>query len=177
MTSDVPFVRATVVRAQRPTSVRAGDTARVLGDGTIDGFVGGVCAEDSVRLHALRCLETGEPMLLRLVPDDIEGSAAEGAVTVANPCLSGGALEIFLEPHIPSPRVAVVGDTPIAAALARMAPALDLEVGAAPEPGDLGVVVASHGRGEVEALRAALDAHTPYVGLVASRRRGDAVLA
>ena len=32
-----PFVVATVVRAQRPTSVRTGDAALVLGDGTIEG--------------------------------------------------------------------------------------------------------------------------------------------
>ena len=37
----VPFVLATVVRARQPTSVRAGDSAIVLGDGTIEGFVGG----------------------------------------------------------------------------------------------------------------------------------------
>ncbi|MGH2930627.1 MAG: XdhC family protein, partial [Solirubrobacteraceae bacterium] len=47
-----PFAIATVVRAQRPTSVRAGDSALVLADGTIEGFVGGLCAESSVRLHA-----------------------------------------------------------------------------------------------------------------------------
>ena len=51
-----PFVQATVVRAQSPTSVRPGDTAIVRRDGTIDGFVGGTCAETSVRLHALRAL-------------------------------------------------------------------------------------------------------------------------
>jgi xanthine dehydrogenase accessory factor len=59
-----PFACATVVRVQRPTSVRAGDTALVLADGTVEGFVGGVCAEGSVRLHGLRVMETGEPLLL-----------------------------------------------------------------------------------------------------------------
>ncbi|MDX6722210.1 MAG: xanthine dehydrogenase accessory factor, partial [Solirubrobacteraceae bacterium] len=157
----VPFVEATVVRAQRPTSVRAGDTALVLGDGTIEGFVGGTCAEESVRLHALRVLETGEPLLLRIVPEASDAPEdAEGEITVANPCLSGGALELFLEPHVPAPRVVVVGDTPVAAALA-----------------DLGAVVASHGRDEEQVLERALRAHVPYVGLVASRRRGAAVLA
>ncbi|MGH2969040.1 MAG: XdhC family protein, partial [Solirubrobacteraceae bacterium] len=62
-----PFVRATVVRAQRPSSVRPGDAAIVRPDGTIEGFVGGVCAEHSVRMHALRALETGEPLLLRII--------------------------------------------------------------------------------------------------------------
>ena len=59
-----------MVRAQRPTSVRAGDAAVIRRDGTIEGFVGGACAEASVRLHALRALETGEPMLLRILPED-----------------------------------------------------------------------------------------------------------
>ena len=60
---------ATVVRAQSPTSVEAGDVALVLGDGTIEGFVGGVCAEHSVRAYSLLALESGEPVLLRILPD------------------------------------------------------------------------------------------------------------
>ncbi|HSD82191.1 MAG TPA: XdhC family protein, partial [Solirubrobacteraceae bacterium] len=172
-----PFVVATVVRAQRPTSVRPGDAALVLADGTIEGFVGGTCAEQSVRLHALRTLETGEPLLLRIMPGDDDAPAVEGAVTVQNPCLSGGAMDIFLEPRLPAPRVVVIGDTPIAAALARLGAELDLDVVAGGEPadGDLAVVVASHGRGELGALRSALELGLPYVGLVASRRRGAAV--
>ena len=63
-----PFVVATVVRAAKPTSVRPGDSALVFADGTIEGFVGGVCAQESVRLHAARALETGEATLLRLLP-------------------------------------------------------------------------------------------------------------
>jgi xanthine dehydrogenase accessory factor len=178
-----PFVVATVVRTQRPTSVRTGDAALVLGDGTIEGFVGGACAEQSVRLHALRALETGEGLLLRILPGDDEAPAAEGAVTVQNPCLSGGSLEIFLEPMLPSPRVLVVGDTPIAHAVARMGAELDLDMrvvpGADVQPAadDLALVVAAHGRDELSALRRGLDAGLPYVGLVASRVRGSAVVA
>ena len=56
------FVTATVVRAQSPTSANPGDVALVLADGTIEGFVGGVCAEESVRLHSARVMETGEPI-------------------------------------------------------------------------------------------------------------------
>ena len=61
-------------RSDRPAS-GAGDAAVIRGDGAIEGFVGGACAEASVRLHALRALETGEPMLLRILPED----AAEAA--------------------------------------------------------------------------------------------------
>lgn len=178
-----PFVVATVVRAQHPTSVSTGDAALVLGDGTIEGFVGGTCAEQSVRLHALRVLETGDALLLRILPGDGDAPAAEGAVTVQNPCLSGGSLEIFLEPMLASPRVLVVGDTPIAGAVARLGAELDLDVvpvpGAGVEPAadDLALVVAAHGRDELLALRRALEAGLPYVGLVASRVRGAAVVA
>jgi xanthine dehydrogenase accessory factor len=175
----IPFVTATVVRAQHPTSVRAGDSAIVLGDGTIEGFVGGACAETSVRLQALRALETGEPLLLRIVPDEGDEDAAEGAIVVHNDCLSGGALEIFLEPRLPAPRIAVVGETPIAFALASLGKLLGYDVlvtAGMPElTDDAAVVVASHGRDEERALAAALEQGVPYVGLVASRTRGEAV--
>ena len=171
-----PFVTALVVRAQRPSSVTAGDSAVVLADGTIEGFVGGACAETSVRLHALRALETGEPLVLRIVPDEDGREPEEGAVTVENPCLSGGALEIFLEPRLPAPRLSVVGDTPIAHALAALGERLGYEIGGELHDEDAALVVASHGRDEEESLERALRAGIPYVGLVASRTRGAAVL-
>jgi xanthine dehydrogenase accessory factor len=173
----IPFVVATVVRAQRPTSVRPGDSGIVLGDGTIEGFVGGACAETSVRLQALRVLETGEALLLRIVPEGDETAENEGAIVVENPCLSGGALEIFLEPRLPAPRIAVVGETPIGLALAAIGERAGYDVDrTSSTPDDLALVVASHGRDEEDALVAALTATVPYVGLVASRKRGAAVI-
>ena len=178
----VAYVRATVVRASRPASVQVGATARISSAGEIEGFVGGHCAEPSVRLHALRVLETGEPLLLRIEPGDGDSEPSEGAITVHNPCISGGALEIFLEPHLPAPRLHVVGDTPIARALAALGPGVGFDVVRAngdlrPEPDDAAVVVASHGSDEEPVLEAALEAGIDYVGLVASPRRGAAVLA
>ena len=175
----VPYVCATVVRAGRPASVQPGASALVLGDGTIEGFVGGHCAEPSVRLHALHVLETGEPLLLRIEPGTGEGAAVDGAITVHNPCISGGALEIFLEPHLPAPRLHVIGDTPIARALEELAGWLGYDVAggdADPTDDDAAVVVASHGRDEEHILATALEVGVPYVGLVASRKRGTAVV-
>jgi xanthine dehydrogenase accessory factor len=178
-----PFVQATVVRAQKPTSAHAGDTALVRADGTIDGFVGGTCAEASVREYGLMTLSTNEPLLLRIVPGEVAGQSEEGAITVANPCLSGGAVEIFLEPRVPAPRVLVVGDSPVAEALVQLARPLGFDVDlmagdqAQPAAGDAALVVASHGRGEEPALTAALRLGVPYIGLIASRIRGAGVLA
>jgi xanthine dehydrogenase accessory factor len=178
-----PFVQATVVRAQKPTSAHAGDTALVRADGSIDGFVGGTCAEASVREYGLMTLSTNQPLLLRIVPGEVAGESEEGAVTVANPCLSGGAVEIFLEPRVPAPRVLVVGDSPVAEALVDLGIPLGFAVelvggeNAQPASDDAALVVASHGRGEEPALTAALRLGVPYVGLIASRIRGAAVLA
>lgn len=178
-----PFVVATVVRAQRPTSAKAGDAALILADGTLDGFVGGMCAESTVLSHGLRLLSTGESTLLHITPSPAGVPVEEGAVTVANPCLSGGALDVFLEPMLPPPLVHVLGDAPVARALVALGGPLGYQVEAvvdpaAPIPADaVAVVVASHGHDEEPVLAAALRAGVPYVALVASRRRGAAVLS
>ena len=175
----IAFVEATVVRCVAPTSARPGDRAIVLGDGSIEGFVGGSCADTTVRLQALRALETGEPILLRILPGDEDGPSAEpGAVVVANPCLSGGALELFLEPHVPPERVAVAGASPVARALVELSVPLGFRarLGAVAEPGDFAAVVASLGHDDDLAVRQGIEAGCEYVGLVASRVRGAAVL-
>ena len=178
-----PYVAATVVRAQSPTSVRAGDSAVVRPDGAIEGFVGGTCAEASVRLYSLRAMESGEPLLLRILPGAAEGEpeAGEGSVTVKNPCLSGGALEVFIEPYLPAPTIRVVGSAPIAIALADLAARVGYAVEsgpaevARPSGEDAAVIVASHGHDEERVLTEALRSEVPYVALVASEVRGLAV--
>jgi xanthine dehydrogenase accessory factor len=186
-----PYVLATVVRAERPTSAKAGDRALVLPDGTLEGFVGGTCAESTVRLQGLRLLETGDSTLLRITPTESTqqesetevGTAAEGMIMVGNPCLSGGTLDIFLEAVLPPVLVRVFGDAPIARALVRVGAALGYDMKAATDPAipiaqdTTAVIVASHGRDEEAVLTAALRAGVPYVGLIASRRRGAAVVA
>lgn len=175
-----PFVHATVVRAQQPTSAHPGDEAILSPDGTIEGFVGGQCAQNSVRKAALGALQTGESVLLRVLPDgDVHFPEAPGASVVVNPCLSGGALEIFLAPQVPAPLIQICGSTPIAEKLADVCAMLGYDVrrDGSGEPGGVtAVVIATHGGPEAELIRSALDARVGYIGLVASRVRGAAVL-
>ncbi len=179
--SRVPFVRATVVRAQEPSSAHPGDRAIVLADGSIEGFVGGHCAAGSVRTAALAALDSGDGVLLRVLPDTGEAfPETPGASIVVNPCLSGGAMEIYLEPMLPSPVLHLVGASPTAEALATLAPALGFVVQRADDvsgpAGAVAVVVSTHGGDEVSAIRRALDAGVGLVGVVCSRTRGAAIL-
>ena len=173
----IPFVHARVVLAERPTSARPGDEALVLGDGTIEGFVGGQCSQSTVRAQGLAALQSGESVLLRISPNP--ESEQSGKTVVHNPCLSGGTLEIFMEPVLPLPSVGIVGDSPIAVAMESVGAVLGYSVA----PWSLAgmrmtdaVVVASHGVDEEQALVDALTAGIPYVALIASPVRGRAVL-
>lgn len=177
-TSRVPFVHARVVLAERPTSAKPGDEALILGDGTMLGFVGGACAESTVREQSLATLASGSSRLLRITPQPED--TQDGKTVVHNPCLSGGTLEIFLEPAVPPPLVVVAGDSPTATALVELGQAMgyELQTSDGQIPADAAAaVIAAHGRGDEDGmLRAALDAGLPYIGLVASPKRGRAVL-
>ena len=173
----VPFVHARGVLAERPTSAKPGDEALVTADGTIEGFVGGQCAEATVRSQALSLLTSGASMLLRIAPNPEDDQP--GKTVVHNPCLSGGTLEIFLEPVLPVPLVSVLGDSPIARAMRTVAASLGYDV-ASYDSADLtsadAVVVATHGKNEEQTLEAAVRAGVPYIGLIASPKRGAAVV-
>lgn len=174
-----PFVHATVVRAEQPTSARAGDEAILLPDGTIEGFVGGQCAQNSVRKAALGVLQAGESVLLRVLPDgDVHFPEAPGACVVVNPCLSGGSLEIFLTPQLPAPLIRIYGETPIADALITVCGVLGYDACRDADLADASaVVIASHGGPEAEIIRAAIDHGVGYIGLVASKVRGASILS
>ena len=73
----VPFVHARVVLAERPTSAHPGDEAIVLADGTMEGFVGGDCAEATVRAQALAVLDSGESVVLRISPTPEAAAAGQ----------------------------------------------------------------------------------------------------
>jgi len=171
-------VHATVVRAQPPTSAYPGDEAILLADGTIEGFVGGQCAQNSVRKAALGVLQAGESVLLRVLPDgDVHFPEAPGACVVVNPCLSGGSLEIFLTPQLPPPLIRICGTTPIADALIQVCGVVGYDARRETDLTDTAaVVIASHGGPEAEIIRAALDNGVGYIGLVASKVRGASIL-
>ncbi|HSL76588.1 MAG TPA: XdhC family protein, partial [Candidatus Limnocylindrales bacterium] len=193
------FALATVVAVQRPTSARPGAAGIIHPDGTIEGWVGGSCAQPVVVREALRSLTDGQPRLLRLSKDvPAEGRRGDGVVELVMTCHSGGTLEIYVEPHLPAPLLWVAGTTPIAGALATLGSATGWKVtvfdpvadpaafpGATvvadtalhrtePEASPF-IVVATQGVWDEEALASALRREASYVGLVASPTRAGVV--
>ncbi|MBV8368278.1 MAG: XdhC family protein [Candidatus Eremiobacteraeota bacterium] len=205
------FAVATVVARRSPVSSHLGDRALIFADGHIDGFVGGSCSRDIVRREALRALRSGLPRLVQIRPGSDPAHEGEtvndDCVVVAMGCASEGAVDVYLEPHLPHPLLVVAGDTPVADALARIAAQIPYEVvrvvleaelaALAPIPSvrtialeslprhldetgrdrraHLVAVVASQGHYDEAALAPLLRAEPAFVGLLASRRRAEAV--
>ena len=196
-----PFVLATVVWRRAPSSGKEGSTALITTDRRVHGWLGGACAEPTVIGEALRALEEGTPRLLFLgPPEELAARAREGVVTVPIACQSEGALEVYVEPVLPQPHLVVIGRSPAVGTLATMAGALgwrtvvvdegglaedypgadrvltSLELADADVTDRSVIVVATQGHYDEAALEAALATPAAYVGLVASRRRAEAVL-
>lgn len=153
------FAIATVVGRRAPVSSHLGDRAIIFGDGRMEGFVGGSCSRDIVRRQALGVLATRQPVLLQIrnaaplfVGDgdgaggDGDGASADGMlagpqaaveatvsaterVIIPMSCASEGAVDVYIEPRVPLRRLVIVGLTPVAEALAKLASALDFAVG------------------------------------------------
>jgi xanthine dehydrogenase accessory factor len=155
-----PFALATVVNVERPASARRGDHAVVTPDGTLRGWVGGACTEPTVVREALAALADGEARLVR-----VEGG-----------CASEGTIEVLVEPQLPQPLLAVIGESPAARTLTDLAQTIGWRVSNELGGADA-VVVASMGQGDENALEVALAGEAGYVGLVASAKRGSSVLA
>ena len=196
------YAFATVVAVARPTSARPGAHGIVHPDGSIEGWVGGSCAQPVVIREALHALRDGQPRLLRLSKNaPAEGRRADGVIELVMTCHSGGTLEIYVEPNLPKPQLWIAGITPIAGALVDLGAAAGFQVTLFDPVADATefpaatavrsdtnlvavdreaspyVVVATQGQWDEEALAGALRRDARYVGLVASPTRATAVRA
>jgi xanthine dehydrogenase accessory factor len=192
------FATAIVVRAEKPTSGKPGDCAIITRDGVMHGWIGGSCAQPTVIKEARNALREDKPRMIRLSVDPLQQTPRDGLIDLPMTCYSGGTLEIYIEPHHPRPRLLIVGNLPVAQALAHLGKAMnyhvvafDLENSGAMSHADeclldlsalkekinpiTYVVVATHGNYDETALEQALKSNAPYVGLVASPKRAESV--
>jgi len=180
------FALATVVWRQGPSSGQTGSRAIITREGQLYGFIGGACAEPVVLREAVRVIESREPRLLYLGTTDIpQSQLPEGMLYVPMSCQSEGALQIYVEPVVPALDLVVVGASPMTSTLAELGTTLGWKSRVV-APGDFSaadvtersiVVIASQGHLDEEAVALAVSAAPLFVGLVASRKRGESLLA
>lgn len=198
--SGIPYATATVVHAEKPTSGKLGDKAIITIDGKLQGWIGGSCAQPTVVKEAKTAMREGKSRFIRLSNENDPSAPRDGLMVFPMTCYSEGALEIFIEPHLPQPQLLVIGTMPVARALMQIGQVMQYRVIAVdPENTEtdfphartvldnLGavleyirpqtyVVVASHGNYDEAALQHVLQAKPQYVGLVASRKRYESVI-
>jgi xanthine dehydrogenase accessory factor len=197
-----PFALATVVRTVSVTAAKAGAKAIILPDGTVsEGWIGGGCARAAVLKAAREAIADGRARLVSVLPKDLFAERElqpeeerEGVRFARNMCPSQGTMDIFVEPMLPPPSLVVLGASPVAVALADIAPRFgyhvtvcappeDQHLFAAPDQriegyalpatqeGHRFIIVATQGRGDEAALTAALSAEADHVAFVGSRRK------
>ena len=178
-----PFVLATVVWREGPSSGQHGSRAIYTAEGEMFGWIGGACAEPVFKREAVKTLQAGVPRLLALGANERFGDLPQGTMAVEMSCQSEGALQIYLEPVMSMPHLVIVGDSPMAQTLSEQAAQLDWNVELVGGPdfgegllsGNSIVVIATQGHGDEDILVSALKAAPAYVGVVASAKRGEAI--
>jgi xanthine dehydrogenase accessory factor len=196
------FALATVVRTVSVTAAKAGAKALIAADGSIEeGWIGGGCARAAVLKAARQSILDGQSRLVSIAPHELladlgvsPGEDRAGVLYARNSCPSQGTMDIFVEPVLPSPRLLILGASPVAVALAALAPPMGFAVTVAAAPDELGrfagpcaklegfavpddwgpqafVVVSTQGAGDRAALKAAAALRARYVAFVGSRRK------
>ncbi|HSR49729.1 MAG TPA: XdhC family protein [Acidobacteriota bacterium] len=181
------FATATVVRVQPPTSGKPGDKAIITQGGDFFGWVGGSCVEPVVLREAQAALKDGKCRLIRLAPKTEK--ERQGLSFHRMTCFSGGAMEVYIEPNLPLPRLLVFGTSPVARSLSKLGQAARFEVRLLEEKDPRAglqalkdsssastfAVIATHGTWDDQILEYCLKSKPAYLGLIASRRRFGAI--
>jgi xanthine dehydrogenase accessory factor len=188
------YVLATVVETAGSASAKPGAKALIARDGAVlAGWVGGGCAEATVRQAALDCLREDQPRVVDLDLDD-------EVLGVGMPC--GGSMRVYVEPVLPQPTLWVLGHGRVAECLCRFGATLGFRVVVdetpAPEPArfpdaaeiigddydyarltptaeDAVVIATLHKGDHVSAVRA-LRSPARTIALIASRKRSRLIL-
>lgn len=198
------FAIATVVRTVSVTAAKPGAKAILNSDGEIlEGWIGGGCARHSVTKAARQAIADGEPRLISLQPQELleeqgvnSGQNTQGRLIASNMCPSKGSMDIFVEPVLLNPELLVIGVSPVALMLIKLAPLFDLNVGVIGDNRESAeddsitrcypdfssvplennhryIVVATQGSGDTDALAAAVLMEARHLAFVGSKRKLD----
>lgn len=192
------FVMATVVYTKGMTSSKAGYKALITNDGKVYGWIGGACIEESIKELAIECIKKGITRMIKIQPVG-EEIYEEGVEVISNACVSSGTIYVYLEPYNVKASLIIVGDTPVANFLIKLANLFDFQtihVGKEANeeayenvnyndidkftiPDEAFIVIAtsmsSSNIAEEKLIEFFLKKHVSYIGIVASKRRAAAL--
>ena len=178
-----PFAFATIVRTAGATAAKPGAKALLSADGTIlQGWLGGGCTRGAVKRAALQAFKDGAPQLVSVTPEDLlakkgvtAGDQMDGTIFARNGCPSRGTVDIFIEPCLPTAQLVVLGTSPVAQAIRKLAPQFHWSVTSSPSDPTSHqqqfIVVATQGQGDFDALKSAIACDPFYLAFVGSRRK------
>jgi len=182
---DQAFAFATIVRTAGATAAKPGAKALLSADGTIiHGWLGGGCTRGAVKKAAIAALQSGQPQLVSVAPEELlaakgvsAGQEVDGKKFARNGCPSKGSVDIFIEPCLPLPQLVVLGTSPVAETLVELGGQFHWAVlqqvpksdGTAQQ--NRVIVIATQGQGDMDALEAALGASAMHVAFVGSKRK------
>jgi xanthine dehydrogenase accessory factor len=189
---------ASIVRREAPTSGKPGDKALITQNGEIKGWIGGGCTRGIVIKEALAAIEERSPRLVR-IQTALDTPEQSGVKNYKMTCMSGGSLEVYIEPIMPLLELKIFGRSHIAKALCELgalsgfrvtvisdlveeemfSTASNRDTLKAFDPAlhlNAFVVVCTQGEGDEESLASALQTDPRYLGFVASSRKANAVL-
>lgn len=192
------YAKATVVRRKIPSSGKPGDSAIILEDGTMHGWIGGGCTQGIVLKEALMAIKDGKTKFISISPEAVEGMQADTKLYTMT-CQSGGAVDLFIEPVLPKPQLVIFGTSHIAMALAKIGRAMDYKVTAVHPQNDASdyghlegltiahsfgkedvsentyLIVCTQGHGDELALEMAIQTGNDYISFVSSRKKAHAI--
>jgi len=196
--TETPLAMATVIQVDPPTSSKPGDKALVSNDGIVEGWIGGGCVQSALIKASRNAIASQRAVLIRLAPEG-QWQTINGIEDFTSGCLSGGSLLIFIEPISKKPRLSILGHSPIALSLTSLAPQLGFQVSViSPDihqhklPDDVlclpdfsssnfsntrsdYCVIATQGKYDKVALKAALNTNASYIAMIASKKKARAL--
>ncbi|MDH5476317.1 MAG: XdhC family protein [Cyclobacteriaceae bacterium] len=193
-----PAAIAIIVRREGQTSGKPGDKALITSKGEVKGWIGGGCTRGIVIKEALASIKEGTPRLVKIQPTE-DTPKQNGVSNYKMTCMSGGSVDVYIEPIMPVSQIKIFGRSHIAKALCQIGKASGFGITVVSDraeedmfpqadkiislkefdnklsSGNDFVVVCTQGENDGNSLLEAIKIKSNYIAFVASRKKANAV--
>ncbi|MDH5366732.1 MAG: XdhC family protein [Cyclobacteriaceae bacterium] len=195
---DEPIAMAIIVRREGQTSGKPGDKALITAKGEVKGWIGGGCTRGIVIKESLASIKEGTPRLVKIQPTE-DTPKQNGVSNYRMTCMSGGSVEVYIEPIMPVSQIKIFGRSHIAKALCQVGKAAGFAITVVSDRAEEDmfpqadkivslkefdnksssrndfVIVCTQGENDGNSLLTAVKMNTNYIAFVASRKKANSV--